>query len=95
MLKHLVAALIHIVVTKSKMRCLKRTFSAKKTCGHVMLHKSYFRRFMLQSALLHACHKVASGLIRWPGYASQSRPLFRENHSAIDKNFERIISFNI
>src|SRR5438874_12300271 len=45
-----------------------------------MIHKLDFRHFMLQFTTLYACHKVASGLTKWPCYASRARPLFRENH---------------
>ncbi len=81
MLKHLVAALSHMMVTESKMSWSKGTFFVKKTCGHVMLHKSDSGRFMLHKACLPACRKPALGQSLRPGYASQTRPLIRENHT--------------
>jgi hypothetical protein len=63
------------------------------THGHVLLHKSDFRHFMLQFATLHACYKVASDLSQWPYYASQTRPFFRENHTMIQSDIENKVSF--
>ena len=80
-LKHFVATVIHIVVTESNIRHSKQKCSVKRTCGHVMLRKSDFGRFMLQFSILHACYKAAPRLSQWPWYASQTWPLFRENHN--------------
>src|SRR5438270_10086197 len=76
------AAFIHMLATKSKMRSPKQTFCVSRICGHVMVHKSDFRRFMLQFAALLACYKAPSDLSQRPRYASRARPFFRENHTS-------------
>ncbi len=58
--------------------------SSNLRMGHVMVRKSYLRRFMFQFTLLYACYKVASGLSQRPCYVSQARPLYRKNHNSLD-----------
>jgi hypothetical protein len=86
--KHLLAGLIYIVAAESERVTLFMPETETSTHGHVLLHKSDFRHFMLQFATLHACYKVASDLSQWPYYASQTRPFFRENHITPVRWFE-------
>lgn len=71
---HNVAGLTHIVATESERDAHFMPKTETSTHGHVMLHKSDFRHFMLQFVTLYACCKVASGLSHRTGYAAQVGP---------------------
>ncbi len=69
---HNVAGFIHIVAVESEEEMPKWTFSVNRTCGHVMLHKSDLRHFILQFTRLCACYKMPSGRGLRPCYASRA-----------------------
>lgn len=90
------AGLIHIMAAESERDAHFMLETETSTHGHVMLHISDFRHFMLQSATLYACCKVAPGLSQRSRYASRVWPIFRENHScSLFGAFTNWISFSM
>ena len=61
-MKHLLAGLSHIEAAESERDAHLMPETETSTHGHVILHKSDFRHFILQFTMSHACYKVASDL---------------------------------
>ena len=81
--KHFLAGLIHIMAGEYEKPLMAMPETETSTHGHVMVHKSDFRHFMLQFAPLYACYKMASGLESLPQYASLFLPYYGENRTRL------------